>query len=75
MIQFHKPDNLCRICAYSKDNYKGRYAEGCFCTQYGYIVSRRKESCNGYVYRGSDNITEGGNAFDGNVTGTYGTGF
>ena len=66
MVIFHKPDNICRICAYAKDKYQGRYAEGCFCTQYGVIIARKKRECNGYVYRGHDNIDEGGGEDDGN---------
>ena len=44
-------DTLCVRCKYSKDRTKNRYAEACYCTMYGYIVSRRKERCKGFEWR------------------------
>ena len=49
-----KFDRLCRTCARAKDHYSGKGAEACYCTQYGFIVSKPKYECRGYEGKGGD---------------------
>lgn len=50
-IESFIPDTLCNHCDFAKDRVNNRYVTGCYCVNYGYIVSRQIERCKGYRHR------------------------
>ena len=41
-------DSLCRRCRWAKDRTNNQYVDACYCIEYGYIVSQKKQRCKGF---------------------------
>ena len=48
MNKAYQENALCPKCKWAKDKVNNCHVTGCYCTEYGYIVSHPKTQCRGY---------------------------
>lgn len=52
-------DSLCHRCRWAKDKVKSADVDACFCVEYGFIVSHRKDRCKGFEHAKGEDANDG----------------